>query len=77
MADRTLFSRLQKLFSSDVIVRNIGGKKLKVSDTMHIQSSGGLETNFLIDKFTKLHSAFKPLGGQGGYGGSGSVSIES
>ena len=71
MADRTLFSRLQKLFSSDVIVRNIGGKKLKVSDTMHIQSSGGLETNFLVDKFTKLHSAFKPLGGQGGYGGSG------
>jgi len=71
MADRSLFSRLGKLFSSDVIVRNVGGKKLKVSDTNHMQSMGGLETNFLIDRFTKLHSAAKPLGGQTGYGGSG------
>lgn len=71
MADKTLFSRLQKLFSSDVIIRNVGGKQLKVADTQRIQSSGGLETNFLVDRFTKLHSANKPLGGQQGYGGSG------
>jgi len=69
--DTKLFTRLQKLFSSDVIVRNLGGKKLKVSDTNHLQSMGGLETNFLIDRFTKIHSANKPLGGQNGYGGSG------
>lgn len=71
MADRTLFNRLGKLFSNDVIVRNVGGKKLKVADTNHLQSMGGLETNFLIDRFTKLHSSSKPLGGQSGYGGSG------
>lgn len=71
MADKTLFQRLYKLFSTDVIVRNIGGKKLKVADVNHLQSMGGLETNFLIDRFTKLHSASKPLGGQSGYGGSG------
>lgn len=71
MADRSLFSRLQKLFSSDVIVRNIGGKKLKVTDSSHVQSMGGLETNFLVDRFTKLHNSYKPLGGQSGYGGSG------
>jgi len=71
MANTGLFNRLQRLFSSDVIVRNIGGKKLKVADTAHIQSMGGLETNFLIDRFTKIHSAFRPLGGQSGYGGTG------
>lgn len=71
MADKSLFSRLQRLFSTDVIVRNIGGNKLKVSDTAHMQSMGGLETNFLVDRFTKLHNSYKPLGGQSGYGGGG------
>ena len=33
MADTSLFSRLQRLFSSDVIIRNVGGKQLKVMDT--------------------------------------------
>ena len=31
MADKSLFGRLQRLFSTNVIVRNVGGKKLKVS----------------------------------------------
>ena len=29
MADTTLFGRLRRLFSTNVIVRNVGGKKLK------------------------------------------------
>ena len=33
MADKTLFGRLRRLFSTNVIVRNVGGKKLKVADT--------------------------------------------
>ncbi len=33
MADRDLFSRLQRLFSTNVIVRNVGGRKLKIADT--------------------------------------------
>jgi len=59
MADTTLFSRLQRLFSSDVIIRNIGGKKLKVMDTGRIQKYGNLATNSLYDRFTRLH---KPVG---------------
>ncbi len=33
LKQRSLYSRLKRLFSTDVIVRNIGGKKLKVVDT--------------------------------------------
>lgn len=33
LKQRSLFSKLKRLFSSDAIVRNIGGKKLKVVDT--------------------------------------------
>ena len=71
MADKALFSKLDKLFSTDVIIRNVGGRKLKVFDTNRLQSSAGLETNFLIDRFSKIHLANRPLGGQSGYGGSG------
>ena len=71
MADKSLFGRLNKLFSTDVIIRNVGGRKLKVFDTQRLQSSAGLETNFLMDRFSKIHLANRPLGGQSGYGGSG------
>ena len=37
MADTKLFGRLRRLFSTNVIVRNVGGKKLKISDTDQIQ----------------------------------------
>ena len=59
MADTSLFSRLQRLFSSDVIIRNVGGKRLKVMDTARIQKYGNLATNSLYDRFTRLH---KPVG---------------
>ena len=59
MADTSLFSRLSRLFSSDVIIRNVGGKKLKVMDTARIQKYGNLATNSLYDRFTRLH---KPRG---------------
>jgi len=59
MADTSLFTRLQRLFSSDVIIRNVGGKKLKVMDTGRIQKYGNLATNSLYDRFTRLH---KPVG---------------
>ena len=32
MADTSLFTRLKRLFSTDVIVRNIGGDELKIID---------------------------------------------
>ena len=54
--NKTLFSRLKKLFSTDVIIRNVGGNQLKVTDTDHIQSSGNLQTNSRIDRFSRLHT---------------------
>jgi hypothetical protein len=55
MADKSLFPRLQRLFSSDVIIRNIGGTELKVADINKIQTTGNFETNSLVDRFSRLH----------------------
>ena len=55
MADRSLFGRLTKLFSTDVVIRNIGGDQLKVIDANQIQRSGKYETNSLIDRFSRLY----------------------
>ena len=51
MADKSLFSRLQRLFSTNVIVRNVGGKRLRVSDTSRTQS---IAKNNLIDRYQKI-----------------------
>ena len=56
MADRGLFSRLQRLFSTDVVIRNVGGNQLKVFDVNQIQQSGELETNSLVDRFNKIYT---------------------
>jgi hypothetical protein len=55
MADKSLFGRLQRLFSNNVIVRNVGGKKLKIADTDKIQH---IAKSNLIDRFTKLYSGY-------------------
>jgi hypothetical protein len=51
-----LFDNLKRLFSSDVIIRNIGGDELRVIDTDRIQSLGTLQTNALVDRFTKIYT---------------------
>jgi len=51
MADKSLFGRLQRLFSTNVIVRNVGGKKLKVADTSRTQS---ISKNNLVDRYQKI-----------------------
>ena len=56
MADKGLFSRLQRLFSTDVIIRNAGGNQIKVIDSNTIQSSGELQTNSLIDRYNRIFS---------------------
>ena len=48
MADKSLFTRLRRLFSTDVVIRNVGGNQLDVADVNQIQSSGELETNSLM-----------------------------
>ena len=55
MADTSLFGRLRRLFSSDVIIRNVGGDQLKVVDVNSIQNTGKYETNSLIDRFSRLY----------------------
>ena len=56
MADKGLFSRLQRLFSTDVIIRNTGGNQIKVIDSNTIQTSGELQTNSLIDRYNRIFS---------------------
>ena len=61
MADKSIFSRLKKLFSSNVIVRNVGGKKLKVRDTSRLQSVGNNVT-MGVDRFSKVRKTNSNLG---------------
>ena len=51
--------RIQRLFSSNVIVRNIGGKKLRVIDTDEIQAG----SRTLMDRYQRMYSTQ----GSGGY----------
>jgi hypothetical protein len=51
MADTSLFARLRRLFSTNVIVRNVGGQKLKVADTSRTQS---IYKNNLVDRYQKI-----------------------
>lgn len=55
MAERNLFSSLQRLFSTDVLVRNVGGDELKIMDTNQIQTTGKYQTNSLLDRFSRLY----------------------
>ena len=55
MADKSVLSRLRRLFSTDVIIRNIGGDQLKVMDVNSIQKSGNYETNSTIERYSRLH----------------------
>jgi len=52
----SIFNRLRKLFSTDVIIRNIGGNQLKVIDIDKVQSSGNIESNRRIDRFSRLYT---------------------
>ena len=61
MADTTLRARLQRLFSTNVIVRRIAKNRLRVVDSNKLQSTGALSSNRYIDRFSGLHR------GQSGY----------
>ena len=57
MADTSVFSRLRRLFSTDVVIRNVGGDELKVIDSNQIQSNGEYQTNSLSDRFNRVYSS--------------------
>lgn len=52
--EKSLFARLKKLFSSGVVVRNVGGKKLKVKDTGDLMYA--TDRNSLRDRFNRVRS---------------------
>ena len=52
----TFLGRLKKLFSTDVVIRNVGGEQLRVMDTDHIQSLGVLQTNSVYDRYARLYT---------------------
>lgn len=56
MANTSILSRLKRLFSTDVIIRNVGGNQLKVSDINQIQMSGELETNSLYSRYNRIYT---------------------
>ena len=56
MANKSVFSRLRRLFSTDVVIRNVGGNQLRVIDSGKIQSMGEIETNSLIDRYNRIYS---------------------
>lgn len=55
MANTSLFSRLKRAFSSDIVVRNVGGRMTKVVDINQIQTTGKYQTNSLVDRFSRLY----------------------
>ena len=63
MADnkKNIFQRLRGLFSSNVIVRNIGGNRMKAIDFNKLQY-GTKKTNFMVDRYSRLHSTGKSTG---------------
>jgi hypothetical protein len=54
LKNRSLFAKLKRLFSNDVVVRNVGGKKLKVIDTDEVQYA--TDRNSLRDRFNRLRT---------------------
>jgi hypothetical protein len=57
MANKSLFSRLQRLFSTQVVVRRIGKNKIKVVDSSRLQSSGNSESSSYYDRYGRLHGS--------------------
>jgi hypothetical protein len=60
MADTSVFGRLKKLFSTNTVVRNVGGKKLNVVDTDQIQAFANRRG---VDRYNRVYQS-----GTGGYG---------
>ena len=53
--NKSFFDRIKTLFSTNVVVRNVGGKRLKVIDTARYQADGNPHTSKVIDRYGRLH----------------------
>ena len=69
MARTSLRARLQRLFSTNVIVRHAGGRTLKIADTDRVQAAS---RNSLVDRWSRLHSNIT----YGGYGHAQAISFQ-
>ena len=57
MADNSLFSKLKKLFSTQVVVRRVGKKKIKVVDSTRLQGDGNSNSSSRYDRYGRLHGS--------------------
>lgn len=55
LRSKSLYARLKRLFSNDVVVRNVGGKKLKIKDTSQVQYA--TDRNTLRDRFNRVRTS--------------------
>jgi len=62
MANKSLRSRLSRLFAANVVVRRIAKNRLKAVDTNRLQSTGNLTNKAYVDRFSGVHR------GMPGYG---------
>ncbi len=52
MIDTSLRARLSRLFSTNVVVRRLGKKRLRVIDTDKLQSTGNKNMTSMIDRYS-------------------------
>jgi len=52
----SFFDKIQKLFSTDVILHNTGEGQLKVVDINKVQANGEVMTNSVFDRFNKVYT---------------------
>ena len=57
MADKSLFSRLQRLFSTQVVVRRVAKNKLKVVDSSRLLGDGNRRGSAYYDRYGRLHGS--------------------
>ena len=54
MADKSFFKRLERLFSTNVVVRRLGKDRLRVVDTNRLQSAGNANNSRYADRFAGI-----------------------
>ncbi len=69
MANTSLRARLQRLFSTNVIVRHAGGRRSKIADTDKVQAA---TRNRMVDRWSRLHTNLTT----GGYGHAQAISFQ-
>jgi len=60
MVNKSIFSRLKRLFSNDIIIRNVGRNRIRTIDINSIQRSGKIATNSMDDRFNRIFATGSP-----------------